>query len=326
MIENMKVEFGRTSDIDSWMRLVRKVSWNFPGLETEQSIDEHKIIVLKFMNDKRALCVKNEQEIVGVLLYSRKYNMICCLAVDPAYQKRGIASLLLREAIDKLDRDKDITVSTFRENDVKGIAPRKLYKKFGFEEGKLIEEFGYPNQRFVLHAEKSVDNVIIGTKSYIEVRRFKEEDAQEVRNLIVRNFLEVNSKDYGISAMEKLAKAYDAEKVLNVASYAHMYVFEFDGKIIGTGSISSFWGSETESILLSIFVLPEFHGKGVGRKIINILETDEFYVRASRIEIPASITATEFYRKFGYDYKNGVKELDNEHHYRLEKFKEAGLK
>ena len=150
------------------------------------------------MNDKRALCVKNEQDIVGVLLYPRKYNMICCLAVDPDYRKRGIASLLLREALNKLDRDKDITVSTFRENDVKGIAPRKLYKKFGFEEGKLIEEFGYPNQRFVLHAEKSVDNVIIGTKSYIEVRRFKEEDAQEVRNLIVRNFLEVNSKDYGM--------------------------------------------------------------------------------------------------------------------------------
>ena len=169
MIENMKVEFGRTSDIDSWMRLVRKVSWNFPGLETEQSIDEHKIIVLKFMNDKRALCVKNEQEIVGVLLYSRKYNMICCLAVDPAYRKRGIASLLLKEALDKLDRD--ITVSTFRKNDVKGIAPRKLYKKFGFEEGELIEEFGYPNQRFVLHADKSVDNVIIGTTVTVTVDR-----------------------------------------------------------------------------------------------------------------------------------------------------------
>ena len=171
MIENMNVEFGRTSDIDSWMRLVKKVSWNFPGLETEQSIDEHKIIVLKFMNDKRALCVKNEQDIVGVLLYSRKHNMICCLAVDPAYRKRGIASLLLREAIDKLDRDKDITVSTFRENDVKGIALRKLYKKFEFEEGELIEEFGYPNQRFVLHADKSVDNVIIGTTVTVTVDR-----------------------------------------------------------------------------------------------------------------------------------------------------------
>ena len=178
MIENMKVEFGRTSDIDSWMRLVKKVSWNFPGLETEQSIDEHKIIVLKFMNDKRALCVKNEQEIVGVLLYSRKYNMICCLAVDPAYRKRGIASLLLKEALDRLDRDKDITVSTFRENDVKGIAPRKLYKKFGFEEGKLIEEFGYPNQRFVLHANICANNVPI-----VVVRESKEEDLTEILHL-----------------------------------------------------------------------------------------------------------------------------------------------
>lgn len=66
-------------------------------------------------------------------------------------------------------------------------------------------------------------------------------------------------------------------------------------------------------------------GKGIGRKIINTLEQDEFYVRATRIEIPASITATEFYRKFGYDYKNGVKELDEERHYRLEKFKEVWI-
>lgn len=28
--------------------------------------------------------------------------------------------------MNNLDRDKDITVSTFRENDVKGIAPRSL--------------------------------------------------------------------------------------------------------------------------------------------------------------------------------------------------------
>ena len=69
MIENMKVELGKPSDIDSWMQLVRKVSWNFPGLETEQSIEEHKMTVLKFMNDKRALCVKNGQDMVGVLLF-----------------------------------------------------------------------------------------------------------------------------------------------------------------------------------------------------------------------------------------------------------------
>ena len=147
----MEAVFGDSSSIDSWMHLVKKVSWNFPGLETEESIEEHRQTVLKFMDKKQALCVKSKETVVGVLLFSRSRNMICCLAVDPAYRKQGLASVLLRKALDELDRSKDITVSTFRENDDKGIAPRALYKKSGFQEGEMTEEFGYPNQVFVLH-------------------------------------------------------------------------------------------------------------------------------------------------------------------------------
>ena len=150
-VKKMEATFGDISYIDSWMRLVRKVSWNFPGLETEDGLDEHKQTVLKFMNKKQALCVRNNETIVGVLLFSRNRNMICCLAVDPDHRKRGIASILLKKALDELDRSKKITVSTFRENDDKGIAPRALYRKFGFQEGELTEEFGYPNQVFVLY-------------------------------------------------------------------------------------------------------------------------------------------------------------------------------
>ena len=147
----MEASFGDISYIDSWMKLVRKVSWNFPGLETEEGLDEHKQTVLKFMNKKQALCVRNQETIVGVLLFSRSRNMICCLAVDPDHRKQGLASILLKKALDELDRSTEITVSTFRENDDKGIAPRALYRKFGFQEGELTEEFGYPNQVFVLY-------------------------------------------------------------------------------------------------------------------------------------------------------------------------------
>lgn len=108
--------------------------------------------------------------------------------------------------------------------------------------------------------------------------------------------------------------------VQRVASYANVYVFGIKDEIVGVGFISSFWGSITESILLTIFGLPELHGNGIGRFIIQTLEQDELFLRADRIEIPASITALEFYKKQGYDYKNGVKELDDEGHYRLEKF------
>lgn len=55
--------------------------------------------------------------------------------------------------------------------------------------------------------------------------------------------------------------------------------------------------------------------------ILQTMEQDELFTHAKRIEIPASITAVDFYRKYGYTYKNGVKEPDEEGHYRLEKFR-----
>ena len=146
----MKVEYGMPLDIESWMELVQSVSWNFPGLETEVAIEDHRQTVLRFMGENRALCVKDAEKVVGVLLLSKKHNMICCLAVTPEYRRNGIASALLEKALSELDRSRDITVTTFRVNDEKGIAPRALYKRFGFAEEKLMIENDYPVQRFVL--------------------------------------------------------------------------------------------------------------------------------------------------------------------------------
>ena len=146
----MKVEYGTSLDIESWMELVQSVSWNFPGLETEASIEDYRRTVLRFMSENRALCVKEADEVVGVLLISKKHNMICCLGVAPEHRRNGIASALLEKALSELDRSRDIAVTTFRETDEKGIAPRALYKSFGFSEEKLLVEYGYPLQEFVL--------------------------------------------------------------------------------------------------------------------------------------------------------------------------------
>ena len=149
----MQVQFGKMNDIDAWMKLVEEIRWNYPGLETEEALADHRATVLRFMSKEQALCVKEEAEIIGVCLFSGGHNMICCLGVSPKYRRCGIASMLLNKALERLDRTRDISVSTFREEDEKGIAPRALYKKFGFVEAELIEEFGYPNQKFVLHPE-----------------------------------------------------------------------------------------------------------------------------------------------------------------------------
>ena len=146
----MQLFYGVPEDIEKWMNLIEEVRWNFPGLETQEKLDAHKTAVLQFMEKRQAVCVKEEAEIAGVLLFSREHNMICCLAVAPQYRRRGAATMLMNEALANLDRTKEITVSTFRADDENGAAPRALYEQFGFVPDALIEEFGYPNQKFVL--------------------------------------------------------------------------------------------------------------------------------------------------------------------------------
>lgn len=146
----MKLYYGAPSDIDRWMALVTAVRANFPGLETADALEDHKNTVLKFMARGEAICMKAGDEIAGVLLFSSKHSMICCLAVDPGYRRRGAASAMLTEALSRLDRRRDISLSTFREGDPLAAAPRALYRKFGFEPDELVTEFGYPNQKFIL--------------------------------------------------------------------------------------------------------------------------------------------------------------------------------
>jgi len=155
----------------------------------------------------------------------------------------------------------------------------------------------------------------------MEIRLFKQEDAIETAQVIAEALRTSNSKDYSQKYIEDNISSHSADVLIERAKEGHMYVVCNKERIIGCGAIAGFWGSITESILLTIFVLPEYQGKGIGKQIIHTLENDEFFLRAKRIEIPASITAVEFYRKMGYDYKNGIAELDDEQLFRLEKFR-----
>lgn len=162
----MQLFYGVPEDIEKWMSLVTRVRWNFPGLETQKKLNEHRATILKFMGKRQAICVKNENEIAGVMLFSRGHNMIRCLAVAPEYRCRGVASMLMDEALANLDKTKEISVSTFRADDEKGTAPRALYEKYDFVEDELIEEFDYPNQKYVLHpvgAERKERQLAINT-------------------------------------------------------------------------------------------------------------------------------------------------------------------
>ena len=136
------------------------------------------------------------------------------------------------------------------------------------------------------------------------IRRFGQEDAQFVADLINRNFFEENMRYYPKEELN--TRIFDGEKVQMIAGYAHMYVICIDNEIIGCGAISGYWGGLEESVLLTIFVKPEFHKRGIGKLIIETLEKDELFSHAKKIEIPSSKTACEIYAKMSYGRKDGI--------------------
>ena len=153
----------------------------------------------------------------------------------------------------------------------------------------------------------------------MNIRRITDRDAEAVSQVIRTTISISNKKDYPEDLMDQLIEYETPERVLERASWTHFYVVEDDGRIIGCGAIGPYWGKEDESSLFTIFVLPEYQGKGVGRRIIDTLESDEYFLRAKRIEIPVSITGVPFYLKMGYHYKDGISEPDEEHLIRMEK-------
>ena len=145
------LKFGEIDDLSSWMDLVVFVRSNFPGLESDEELKHHEQTVIKNINRKSAICVKKGDTVVGILIFSFNQNCLSCMAVHPDHRRNGIASEMIEKMLSTLPLDKDVWVTTFRENDEKGIEPRALYKKFGFLEDELTIEFGYPHQKFVLH-------------------------------------------------------------------------------------------------------------------------------------------------------------------------------
>lgn len=85
----------------------------------------------------------------------------------------------------------------------------------------------------------------------------------------------------------------------------HFYVIKDNNKVIACGGIGPYWDSKTEAWIFTVAVASSYQGKGYGRKIIETLEKDDYAKRSKRIEIHAAMNAIPFYRKLGYDFKNG---------------------
>lgn len=118
-----------------------------------------------------------------------------------------------------------------------------------------------------------------GNDNMIKYRLFSDSDANEVADLVATTMFITNIKDYSQEYLNESLAKLTAKDFIERAKYFNCYVFIDDAynKIIAVGSIGAYWGKIDESALFNIFVLPKYQGRGIGRKLIDVLEQDIFF-------------------------------------------------
>ena len=128
-------------------------------------------------------------------------------------------------------------------------------------------------------------------------------DVDKLLHIIHRCVKEVNSKDYECWETEKFLKGFNKERISESVSNRHFYLAKYNGKIIGMGAVNRDLSQESQSYFTTIFINPDYHKMGIGKKLIRFLEQDEWCLNSSLIEIPSSKSSHEFYHKLGYEYR-----------------------
>ena len=144
------------------------------------------------------------------------------------------------------------------------------------------------------------------TSTAYKIRPFKVGDEAAMAAMIAYTLRVSNRDDYTPEYLEGIVNHYPPEYFTDREKDSHFYVLCDGERIIGCGGITGYQGSSTESFVFSVFIHPDYQGRGLGKMIMDALETDEFFRRVSRTELASSITATGFYRKLGYTYKNEI--------------------
>lgn len=103
---NIKIQYATENNFHSWMNMVEIVKDNFPGLETEEKLNDYKAVVKKNIDRQTAVCALSGNMVVGILLFSTKHNMLSCMAVHPEFRRKNIATGMFRLMLEKMDKER----------------------------------------------------------------------------------------------------------------------------------------------------------------------------------------------------------------------------
>ena len=153
------------------------------------------------------------------------------------------------------------------------------------------------------------------------IKEYEECYVKEISDIIIQNLIQINSKDYTKEEINKMCEKFSIERLKDTLSNRKkVYIALINNELVGTAGIDKSWYRDDEYYILTVFVKPCYHGKGIGKKLIEAIEDFAYTLPIKKLVIPSSIPAHKFYFKLGYKYKNNKKEVNEEGMYIMEKY------
>lgn len=137
------------------------------------------------------------------------------------------------------------------------------------------------------------------------IRPSVEEDSPDICDLVCRCIREVNSRDYNEEETARSLGRTTVEHQNRRLRENHMYSVLYDGNIIAVCGVAQRQKDIEEGTcyLSSVFVNPDYHGKGLGKYMVEHLLNNSVCISQSRrVNVPSSKTAHGFYEKLGFSY------------------------
>jgi len=128
---------------------------------------------------------------------------------------------------------------------------------------------------------------------HVRIRKFRASDANRVAQIIRRCLLEVNIKDYPKGVIDSMCDHFSPQNLIEIAKRRDIYVLVHSNKILGTGNLR-------ENNVRSVYVDPDFHRIGMGKRLMTHLENLVKKNGYETVELFSSISSFEFYKNLGY--------------------------
>lgn len=144
------IRLAKKEDISDWMNLMRLVIDGYPVMDE----DDYLAKLEESIDEKRALVLRDRNILIGAMAFTYSPGSIEFLGVHPQYRNRGLQKLFLDTLLKIYLPGKEISTTTYREQDKADTGHRDMLLQLGFAEKELLTEFGYPTQRFVLPPKK----------------------------------------------------------------------------------------------------------------------------------------------------------------------------